>query len=236
MASSIEVLVVADDLVSRTPLFLSFTNHGFKVRQTVSRATLDALLDKPIHLVLVYATRPEVSATQLCLSIRAFDPWIGIVIISNRNLEEERISVLEAGADDFVTEPMAPRELIARLRAITRRHHSDGGLAPPRPLRAGCLELDIANRVLRKSGIEIHLTPKEFDIVAVLMRHLDQPVSHRKLLQTVWGPEYGSETEYLRSYVKMVRKKIEEDPKRPVYLVTEPWAGYRLRKPGETAS
>jgi two-component system KDP operon response regulator KdpE len=125
--------------------------------------------------------------------------------------------------------------MIARLHAVLRRLRTQQN-APNAVLRAGSLELDLGRRLVMKAGEEIHLSPKEFDLLAYLFQHQGAPVMHARLLQAVWGPEYGGELEYLRSYVKMLRKKIEDDPAHPEYILTEPWVGYRFRNPSDPDS
>ncbi len=138
---------------------------------------------------------------------------------------------LEAGADDYITKPIRFGELVARLRAVIRRTVRDDTGAMM--LQAGNLEIDFDRRILRRAGEAIHLTPTEFDLLALLMRNQGMPLTHTKLLRTVWGPEYGKELEYLRSYVKNLRKKIEEDPAQPKFILTEPWVGYRFHNPSD---
>jgi two-component system KDP operon response regulator KdpE len=151
-------------------------------------------------------------------------------MLTVRDAEDDKVQALEAGADDYITKPFRLRELIARMRAVLRRTGADAALNIP-ILRAGQLELEMEGRTLRKSGSEIHLSPKEFELLAFLMRHKDIPITHARLLRAVWGSEYGNEPQYLRSYVKTLRKKIEDDPACPEYILTEPWVGYRLRDP-----
>jgi two-component system KDP operon response regulator KdpE len=122
--------------------------------------------------------------------------------------------------------------LIARLHAVLRRTGVEGRAQTP-VLRAGKLELELEHRTLRKAGKEIRLYPKEFELLALLMQHQNVPVTHAKILRSIWGPEYGDEPEYLRSYVKTLRKKIEDDPAHPEYILTEPWVGYRFRDPSD---
>jgi len=124
------------------------------------------------------------------------------------------------------------RELIARLRAVLRRTHSPQ-TTEPRVLTAGELEIDLERRLSRRAGQPVHLAPKEFELLAFMMQNQGAPLTHTKLLRTVWGLEYGNELEYLRSYVKMLRKKIERDPSKPEYILTEPWVGYRFRNPSD---
>lgn len=131
-----------------------------------------------------------------------------------------------------MTKPFRLRELVARMRAVLRRTGTEA--APQTPiLRAGELELEVEHRTLRKAGREVHLSPKEFELLAFLMEHRNIPVTHARILRTLWGPEYGDEPEYLRSYVKTLRKKIEDDPTQPEYILTEPWVGYRFRDPSD---
>ena len=153
-------------------------------------------------------------------------------MLTVRDSNEDKILGLEAGADDYLTKPFHFGELLARLRAVLRRI---GPKALPQTpvLRVGELELELEARKLRKSGQEIHLSPKEFDLLAVLMEHKNLPVTHAKMLRTVWGPEFGNEPEYLRSYIKTIRKKIEDDPAHPEYILTEAWFGYRFRDPAD---
>jgi len=156
-------------------------------------------------------------------------------MISVRGQENDKVQALEAGADDYITKPFRFRELLARLRAVYRRTHNAES-AQPTILRADALELNLESRLLRRTGVEIHLSQREFDILAYLMRHPNTPIPHARLLQAVWGPEYGGELEYLRTYIRHLRKKIEQDPAHPEYLLTEPWVGYRFRNPADSDS
>jgi two-component system KDP operon response regulator KdpE len=142
--------------------------------------------------------------------------------------EEDKIQALEAGADDYVTKPFSLPELHARLRAITRRL---GAQPTGAVLRAGDLELDTHRSALRKAGAEVHLSPTEFALLAYLMQHTGVPIEHTRLLRAIWGPEYGCELEYLRTYIKRLRRKIERDALHPEYLLTVPWMGYRFCDP-----
>ena len=156
-------------------------------------------------------------------------------MVTVRDSEEDKVKALEAGADDFITKPYLLREMIARLRAVLRRLRTQEKVAEA-VVRAGSLELDPARRLLLKNGVEIHLSPKEFDLLAYLFQHQGEPITHERLLHAVWGTEFGGEFEYVRSYVKMLRKKIEDDPGQPEYILTEPWVGYRFRNPSEAES
>jgi len=225
------VLVVDDDPAFRQGLSASLKASGYSV-ETARNAeeALEYVRDREVNVVLLDINMPGIGGVEACRRIRAIAPQAGIVMLTVRDTEDDMVLALEAGADDYVTKPFRFRELVARLRAVLRR--TGGEAAPQTPvLRAGELELELEHRALRKAGKEVHLTPKEFELLAFLMQHKDIPVPHAKILRTIWGPEYGQEP--LRSYVKTLRKKIEDDPAHPAYIVTEPWFGYRFRDPSD---
>jgi two-component system KDP operon response regulator KdpE len=231
--SSIETLVVDDELPLRRVLVTSLKASGFRVREAGNgEEALRALRETPTDLVILDINMPGLNGFETCKRIRTIDPRVGILMVTVRDSEDDKVDALESGADDFITKPFLFRELVARLRAVHRRGRNSE--TPKAAIyHAGELELDLEARILKKAGVEVRLSPTEFDVLAVLMQHQGVPVTHRKLLRTVWGPEYGSELEYLRSYVKMLRKKIEDDPGNPQYILTEPWAGYRFRNPSD---
>ncbi len=178
---------------------------------------------------------PGMGGIETCRKIRCLSPHIGILMVTVRDAEEDKVQALEAGADDFVTKPYRLREMTARMHAVRRRLLASEN-SPATVLRAGTLELDSERRVVTKSGAEIHLSPKEYDLLSYLFKHQGALLTHSRLLQGVWGAEYGGELEYLRSYVRMLRKKIEDDPSQPEYILTEPWVGYRFRNPADAES
>jgi two-component system KDP operon response regulator KdpE len=230
------LLIVDDEPALRRALHATLSGSEFEVSEARSgEEALSALPTARPDLVLLDINMPGMSGFEVCRRLRKSAPQVGIVMVTVRDSEEDKVRALEAGADDFVTKPYRLRELTARLRALLRRL---GASAQPadRVLRAGALQIDLESRVVTKDGAEIHLSPKEFDLLAHLFRHRGGPVLHSKLLQAIWGPEYGGELEYLRSYVKMLRKKIEDDPARPQYILTEPWVGYRFRDPSDPHS
>jgi len=228
---AINLLVVDDEPAIRHVLRASLGATGYAVQEASSgEAALGVCQRAPTELVLLDINMPGLGGIEACRRIRRLAPDIGIVMISVRGREDDKVQALEAGADDYVTKPFRLRELLARLRAVHRRAHSHDS-SRQTILRAADLELDCQNRRFCKGGKEVRLSGKEFDILAFLMRHENTPVPHARLLQAVWGPEYGGELEYLRTYVKMLRKKIERDPAQPEYIVTEPWLGYRFRNP-----
>jgi len=191
---------------------------------------LERLMKQEFAVVLLDVNMPGMGGVEACREIRAQMPEIGIVMVTVQDGESEIVKALEAGADDYITKPIRFRELVARLRAVLRRLRYDDANEPAL-LRAGTLELDINRHLLYRQGEIVHLTPTEFELLALLMRNHGVPVTHAKLLRSVWGPEYGTELDYLRSFVKTLRQKLEEDPAKPKYIVTEPWVGYRFCNP-----
>jgi two-component system, OmpR family, KDP operon response regulator KdpE len=181
-------------------------------------------------LVLLDLNMPGIGGVEACREIRARRPKIGIVMVTVQNAENEMVRALEAGADDYITKPIRLRELVARLKAVLRRLHVQESVEPT-SLQAGDLELNLSRRELCRQGQLVRLTPTEFELLQVLMRNEGTPVSHTKVLRMVWGPEYVSELDYLRSFVKTLRQKIEVNPAKPKYIVTEPWVGYRFCNP-----
>jgi two-component system KDP operon response regulator KdpE len=231
MPEPISLLIVDDESAMRRVIRTPLRTMGYDVDEAASgERAIEALRRRPFTMVLLDINMPGMGGIEACRRIREMAPATGIIIISVRDKEEDMVQALEAGADDYVTKPFRLRELLARLGAVQRRTRADH-MNHKAIRQAGDLELDVCNRMLRKSGIEIHLSQKEFDILSFLMSHPDTPVPHARLLQAVWGPEYGGETEYLRTYIRHLRGKIERDAANPMYILTEPWIGYRFCNP-----
>ena len=230
----INLLVVDDEPAIRRVLRTSLGATGYAIQEAAKgEAALGTFQSARSDLVLLDINMPGMSGIETCRRIRQISPEIGIVMISVRGREDDQVQALEAGADDYVIKPFRLRELLARLRAVYRRTHLPE-TTQPTILRAGDLKIDLENRIVWKADQRVHVSHKEFDILAFLMRHSNTPIPHAKLLQAVWGPEYGGELEYLRTYVRHLRKKIEVDPARPEYILTEPWLGYRFRDPADS--
>lgn len=236
MSETGRLLIVDDEPALRKALRTSLAAIGFEVAEARNgEEALAMLRQAPPDIVLLDINMPGLSGIEVCRRIRSLSAKTGIIMVTVRESEEDKVQALEAGADDFITKPYKLREMVARLHAVLRRISSPQDAAV-RVLRAGSLELDLERRLVARDGVEIHLTPKEFDLLAYLLAHQGAPVLHSRLLQAVWGPEYGAELEYLRTYVKALRKKIEDDPSRPRFILTEPWVGYRFQNPSEPVS
>jgi two-component system KDP operon response regulator KdpE len=154
---------------------------------------------------------------------------VSIIMLTVRDSEADKVAALDAGADDYVTKPFNMPELLARIRAALRRTPSVQSAAASH-LRLGDVEIDFDARRIRARGRDARLTPKELEVLRYLAAHANKTVTHRELLQAVWGPDYGDEVDYLRVMMNQLRKKIEAQPSKPVYLLTEPWVGYRLQE------
>ena len=227
----VRVVVVDDEPAMRRGLRTSLRANGYEVEEARSgEEAVQIVGERAADLVLLDMNMPGMGGVEACRRLRSALPTAGIVIITVRDSEDDTVQALEAGADDYITKPFRLRELLARLSAVLRRGHAENPPAAP-VLRAGKLELDPEHRTVRRDGKEVHLSPIEFDLLQYLMRHPDIPLEHSKLLRAIWGPEYGHELEYLRTYIRLIRRKIEEDPTRPEYIITEPWQGYRFRNP-----
>ena len=167
-----------------------------------------------------------------CRAIRAFSPSLSILMPTVWDQQESEVEALDAGADDYITKPFQIKELAARLRAAVRRAQRPQLSLEKRDIHLGELKLNVEKRQLRKAGELIRLTPKEFELLHYLMAHPGVPVTRATLLRAVWGPEYGAEVEYLRTFMRQLRRKIGDDAAEPVYLQTEPYIGYRFLEPG----
>jgi two-component system, OmpR family, KDP operon response regulator KdpE len=230
------VLIVDDEALLRKTLRTSLTASGFAVGEARNGEEAVATIQShPFDLILLDINMPGIGGIEACRRIRDTSPHAGIVMITVRDFDDDKVRGLEAGADDYVTKPLKLRELTARLRAVLRRTGLQAA-AKSVILEIGDLKIDFERRLFWRDNEEIHLSPKEFDLLAFLMKNAGFPVTHVKLLRSIWGPEYGGELEYLRSYVRMLRKKIEDDPENPRYILTEPWLGYRFHDPSDPQS
>jgi two-component system KDP operon response regulator KdpE len=222
-----KILVVDDDPQIRRVMKATLVGQHYEVVE--ARTGEDALEMTPQespNLVLLDMNMPGMGGLETCKALRATSD-IPVIILSVRNTERDKVAALDAGADDYVTKPFSIEELLARIRAAMRRSSSspEGG---PHNFAAPDLEIDFDSRRVRAHGADVRLTPKEFELLRFLVAHAGKPVTHRELLQAVWGPDYGDEPEYLRVFINQVRKKIEPNPAKPKYILTEPWVGYKF--------
>jgi two-component system KDP operon response regulator KdpE len=178
------------------------------------------------HLVVTDLSMPNMGGLELCRKIRTTSS-VPIIVLSVRGEERTKVEALDAGADDYVTKPFGLDELAARVRAALRRAPSDEA-RETQLIAVGDFRADLQARTVAVDGRELHLTPKEYDLLIYLLRHPNRVLTHRALLGAVWGSDYGEQTEYLRVFVGHLRKKIERDPAKPQYIQTEPWVGYRF--------
>ncbi|MDE1155088.1 MAG: response regulator transcription factor [Acidobacteriaceae bacterium] len=223
------VLLVEDDVALRRSLKTMLEALGFQVEEAWSGETaLAQLRNKKAEAVLLDLNMPGMGGMAACAKLRAMEPALQILVLTVRDHEEDKIAALDAGADDYVTKPFRLPELAARLRSAVRRVRASTD-DTQRMLELGPFSLDPAAHKITRHGEELHLTPKEFELLHLLMRHAGRPLSHTQLLTQVWGPEYGNEREYLRTYVSQLRRKLEEDPASPRYLTTENYVGYRFQ-------
>jgi two-component system KDP operon response regulator KdpE len=222
------ILVVDDEphIVRGLKIILRTAGYAVEAAETKAEA-LASLASRPPDALVLDLVLPDGQGVDVCREVRR---WSGlpIVVLSAVGDEREKVRALDAGADDYVTKPFGTDELLARVRAVLRRSADAGGSSA---LTIGELEIDFADRRVHRAGREVHLTPIEFDLVRVLAQNQGRLVTHRALLHEVWGPEYDDATHYLRVHVAHIRAKLERDPSRPRYLLTEPGVGYRLRDP-----
>jgi two-component system KDP operon response regulator KdpE len=224
----IRILVVDDESAIRRALRPPLLELGFVVAEASRGEEALQLLRTATHdVVLLDLNMPGIGGLETLRRIRTFAPRLPILILTVRDQEEEKVEALDLGADDYVTKPFSTRELIARIRAAVRRVKAPVR-AEDSPIEIGEIRLDPGKRVVTKRGQPVHLTRKEFDIQHCLMSRAGRVVTYSKLLTAVWGPDCREEVEYLRTFVRQLRKKIEDDPSNPIYLLTDVYVGYRF--------
>jgi two-component system KDP operon response regulator KdpE len=221
------VLVVDDEPQILRALQTNLRSAGYDVTTAGTAAeALSEAATRPPEAVVLDLVLPDRTGSEVCRELRTWTA-VPILVLSALGEEEQKVAALDAGADDYVTKPFGMDELLARLRALLRR------AAPPAgPVVAlGDLVVDLEQRSVSVRGARVQLTPTEFQLLALFVRHEGKLLTHATILREVWGPAYGSESHYLHVYVSQLRRKLEADPARPRYLLTEPGAGYRLTRP-----
>jgi len=220
------ILVVDDEPQIRRIMRTTLTGSGYEVDDAkTGEEALTKLRDFRPDLVLLDINMPGMGGLAACRAIRV-DPNVAIIMLTVHNTEAAKVEALDAGADDFITKPFGTPELLARIRAVLRR--VPVAQSSPSRVRIDDLIIDFSARTVARGTSTSHLTPKELDLLRYLTQHANEAVPHRELLQAVWGPDYGDQVDYLRAFIKTLRKKIELNPDRPRYVTTEPWIGYRF--------
>ena len=224
------ILVVDDDSSTRRALRVTLTGMGFTVVEAArGEEALSLARVSWFDAVLLDVDMPGMGGVEACRCIRRAVARLPILMLTVMDSEDDKVLALDAGADDYITKPFQVRELTARLRSAVRRRNAQDANRDS-TIRHGQLELDPVKYRVLKNNRPIHMTPKEFEMLHYLMLHAGEPIPHARLLKSVWGPEYGNELEYLRTFVRQLRKKIEDDPKNPQYLLTDAYVGYRFNE------
>ena len=222
------ILVVDDEPQLTRVLRTGLKSRGYDVRVAADGlAGFEAFSDWHPNLVITDLAMPNMDGLELCRRIRAMSQ-APIIVLSAKGEEKTKIEALDLGADDFVTKPFGIDELLARVRASLRRAATLDQSEPATVLEAGDFRIDLQTRSVRVRDREVHLTPKEFDLLSYFMNHAGKVLTHRTLLAALWGGNYVEQNEYLRVFVGNLRKKLETDAGEPRYIITEPWIGYRF--------
>lgn len=225
-----KILVVDDEPQIGKVLRRALESRGFDVRVAPDgESALDVFRVWQPNLVISDLAMPNLDGLGLCARIRKTS-GVPIIVLSVKGEEKTKVEALDSGADDYVTKPFGMDELLARVRALLRRSETDAGAAAAtEDFTAGDFTIKSALRRVSVRGNEIHLTPKEYDLLLFFISHRDRVLTHKTILTTIWGPNSATQGEYLRVFVGQLRKKIEPNPNRPQYLKTEPWIGYRFQ-------
>jgi two-component system KDP operon response regulator KdpE len=225
------ILVVDDEPQIRRFLRTSLTVHGYDILEAATgQEALRHVTSGHADLVVLDLGLPDIDGLEILQTIRGWSS-VPVFVLSVRNREAEKVKALESGADDYITKPFGMAEFIARLRATLRRRLLE---ETPQPVFAvGNLEVDLARRMVRRNGAEIHLSPKQYRLLHVLVVNAGKVVTHQQLLREVWGKGHTEDVHYLRIFVRKLRSRLEADPTRPCYIQTELGVGYRLRTPDQ---
>jgi two-component system KDP operon response regulator KdpE len=228
------ILLIEDEPPMRRFVRASLASHGFRVVEaSTAREGLSLAASHNPEVVLLDLGLPDGDGIELTRQLRQWSQ-APIIVLSARGREDDKVLALDAGADDYLTKPFGVNELLARIRVALRHVRSQASPSPAIDL--GGLHIDLARRQVTVYEKEVHLTPIEYRLLSLLAQHVDKVLTHRHMLTEVWGPGHTQQTHYLRVRMAELRKKLERDPARPVWLLTEPGVGYRLRASGEPAA
>jgi two-component system KDP operon response regulator KdpE len=227
MTQEARILLVDDEVSIQRSVEPLLRSRGYQVDVAGTGAeALKLAAERSPDLIVLDLGLPDIEGTEVCRRVRAMSK-VPIVVLSARGAEADKVNALDLGADDYVTKPFGPEELLARIRVALRRVMSEDD-AETGVFRAGDLTIDYDRRRVLRQDTEIRLTPKEFELLSLLARNHDRVLTHRSILKSIWGPNAVEQTEHLWTLVAQVRKKIEPDPGNPQYLLSEPWVGYRF--------
>lgn len=225
------ILVIDDDPQIRRVMRSTLTAHGYEVNDSRSgEEGLQEIRNSAYDLVLLDLNMPGMGGMEACRMIRAGSDT-AVIMLTVNNTEHQKVEALNAGADDYITKPFSMPELLARIRATLRRLPQPPSRSDLEPLMALGVNISLSSREVTVRGHTSRLTAREFDLLSYFLARPNRTIAHRELLQAIWGPDYGGEREYLRVFVNRLRRKIEPDPSRPSFLVTDAWAGYRFHIP-----
>jgi two-component system KDP operon response regulator KdpE len=231
MSADPRVLLVDDELSIQRAVAPLLRSRGYEVEVAgTGNAAVVAVTDRPPDLVVLDLGLPDLDGTEVCARIRKVST-VPIIVLSARGSETDKVRALDLGADDYVTKPFGPEELLARIRVALRRQ-SAADTPESGQITVGDLSIDYDRRRVTRESEELRLTPKEFELLSLLARNADRVLTHRAILKAIWGPNAVNQPEHLWALVAQLRKRIEPDPSNPRYLVSEPWVGYRFSTDG----
>jgi two-component system KDP operon response regulator KdpE len=226
------ILLAEDEVALRDFVSRNLRARGFEVSEASNGLEAMALWERENpHLLILDIMMPRMDGLEVCRRVREHSA-VPIIVLTALDAESDKVTALDLGADDYLTKPFGVEELLARVRAVLRRTQWEAVPPASGVKRFGDLEIDLSGHIVRLKGVEVRLSPIEFSLLEQLVTHAGKVLSHRMLLQRIWGPEYGGEAEYLRVYINRLRQKLENDPAHPRYLLTEPGVGYRFVAPG----
>jgi two-component system, OmpR family, KDP operon response regulator KdpE len=230
-ASGVRVLVIDDEPEIQRAIRAHLAGADFTVEGAITGADgLDMVARWHPDVVILDLSLPDIDGIEVCRRIRTWSQ-VPIIVLSVRGGDADKVAALEMGADDYLTKPFSSRELVARIRVALRHAGQLTGAAGDGSFQVGGLVLDVQRRRVTLDGSEVHLTPTEYEVLKYLAQHAGKVITRRNLLQAVWGPQYSGEDHYLHVFIGQLRRKLEPNPSRPRYLLTEPGVGYRMRSP-----
>jgi two-component system, OmpR family, KDP operon response regulator KdpE len=227
VTSAPRILLVDDETAIQRAVGPLLRGRGYELEIAANAAqALQAFTERPPDLIVLDLGLPDLEGTEVCRRVRAASQ-VPIIVLSAREGESDKVQALDLGADDYVTKPFGPEELLARIRVALRRRAASGS-GSDGPFVVGDISIDEARRRVLRAGVELRLTPKEFELLSLLVRNHDRVLTHRTILKAIWGANAVEQPEHLWTLVAQLRRKLEPDPAKPKFLLSEPWVGYRF--------